>query len=402
MLYKGSCHCGNVAFEVEGAIDGALSCNCSMCQRRGSLLWFVPRGRLALTTPEENAATYMFNKHVIKHHFCPACGIHPYGAATESHGAAEDHAPIAEEAHRLGMTVTGHVPTGMTATEFLEAGADQINHVAYVLAVMAERGQPLDHASEKARRALALFREKAPHIPADGELQVDAALIASVGASKAPGSPVYRETQAIVKWAFGAWWQGERLSHDSGGRTAGFCPCAGGNNVHQRRFGTDRDQPQCITPVRPWANEPTTANAPACWAVVSGADRRSACPRCGAPLRRRAGHAHGGLAPGAAEPAWITCSRPVLPFSALCSRKEASRASLRASPSVGVSAEGCGRPLQRRIALNSSTTSTGLAMWSFMPAASTFSRSPTIALAVMAITGRSCHCGWRRSSRVAA
>jgi imidazolonepropionase-like amidohydrolase len=68
--------------------------------------------------------------------------------------------PIAEEAHRLGMTVTGHVPTGMTATEFVEAGADQINHVAYVLAAMAERGQPLDPASEKARRALALFRER--------------------------------------------------------------------------------------------------------------------------------------------------------------------------------------------------------------------------------------------------
>jgi imidazolonepropionase-like amidohydrolase len=68
--------------------------------------------------------------------------------------------PVAEEAHRLGMTVTGHVPTGMTATEFVEAGADQINHVAYVLAAMAERGQPLDPASEKAKRVLALFRER--------------------------------------------------------------------------------------------------------------------------------------------------------------------------------------------------------------------------------------------------
>ncbi|TGS08500.1 GFA family protein, partial [Mesorhizobium sp. M4B.F.Ca.ET.190.01.1.1] len=27
MLYKGSCHCGKVAFEVEGEIGGAVRCN---------------------------------------------------------------------------------------------------------------------------------------------------------------------------------------------------------------------------------------------------------------------------------------------------------------------------------------------------------------------------------------
>lgn len=79
MHYKGSCHCGNVAFEVDGEISGVLSCNCSMCQRKGSLLWFVPRADLRLTTPDSNASTYLFNKHVIKHRFCSVCGIHPYG-----------------------------------------------------------------------------------------------------------------------------------------------------------------------------------------------------------------------------------------------------------------------------------------------------------------------------------
>lgn len=81
MKYEGSCHCGRVRFEVEGEIDGAMACNCSICQRKGSLLWFVPREKLHLHTPENDAATYMFNKHVIKHRFCPVCGIHPYGEA---------------------------------------------------------------------------------------------------------------------------------------------------------------------------------------------------------------------------------------------------------------------------------------------------------------------------------
>ncbi|MGV3494284.1 MAG: GFA family protein [Ramlibacter sp.] len=86
--YKGSCHCGDVTFEVEGDIDSALACNCSICSRKGSLLWFVPRDRLRLTTPEGNASTYMFNKHVIRHRFCARCGIHPFGEGTDPKGNA--------------------------------------------------------------------------------------------------------------------------------------------------------------------------------------------------------------------------------------------------------------------------------------------------------------------------
>jgi imidazolonepropionase-like amidohydrolase len=39
---------------------------------------------------------------------------------------------IAEEAHRQGMSVTGHVPRGMTAMQGVEAGMDQINHLGTV------------------------------------------------------------------------------------------------------------------------------------------------------------------------------------------------------------------------------------------------------------------------------
>jgi hypothetical protein len=86
MNYRGSCHCGRIAFEVEGTIDRAMSCNCSICQRKGSLLWFVPRDRLRLLTDEENAAAYTFNKHAIKHRFCTVCGIHPYAEASDKDG----------------------------------------------------------------------------------------------------------------------------------------------------------------------------------------------------------------------------------------------------------------------------------------------------------------------------
>lgn len=83
MLYRGSCHCGRTKFEVEGEIRQVLSCNCSMCSRKGSLLWFAPREALLLSTPESNLATYTFNKHAIKHRFCAECGIHPFGEAND-------------------------------------------------------------------------------------------------------------------------------------------------------------------------------------------------------------------------------------------------------------------------------------------------------------------------------
>lgn len=86
--YTGSCHCGGVAFDVQGEIDSGLACNCSICSRRASLLWFVPRASLTLKTADAAMGTYTFNKHVIKHRFCPTCGIHTFGEGTDPKGNA--------------------------------------------------------------------------------------------------------------------------------------------------------------------------------------------------------------------------------------------------------------------------------------------------------------------------
>jgi hypothetical protein len=86
MIYKGSCHCGKIALEVEGELTGAMACNCSICSRKGSLLWFVPRDKLRLLTSEEDVSTSTFNKHAIRHHFCQTCGIHPYAEAVDRKG----------------------------------------------------------------------------------------------------------------------------------------------------------------------------------------------------------------------------------------------------------------------------------------------------------------------------
>jgi imidazolonepropionase-like amidohydrolase len=43
---------------------------------------------------------------------------------------------ICAEAHRLGLTVTGHIPNGMTLMQGIEAGMDMVNHEQYVNAVL--------------------------------------------------------------------------------------------------------------------------------------------------------------------------------------------------------------------------------------------------------------------------
>ncbi|MDD5033684.1 MAG: GFA family protein [Methylococcaceae bacterium] len=90
MIYQGSCHCGRIAFEVEVEEEPgpAMECNCSHCSRKGYLLWFVPREKLHLSTPETDLATYTFNKHIIQHHFCPSCGCAPFGFGVGPSGDA--------------------------------------------------------------------------------------------------------------------------------------------------------------------------------------------------------------------------------------------------------------------------------------------------------------------------
>ena len=48
----------------------------------------------------------------------------------------EEVKDVADEAHRLGMTVTGHVPIGLNAYQTIEAGQDQINHIPYIVDIM--------------------------------------------------------------------------------------------------------------------------------------------------------------------------------------------------------------------------------------------------------------------------
>jgi len=86
MQYHGSCHCGKVAYDVDTEIVEAYSCNCSICSRRGSLLWFVPRANFKLLRGEDDLTNYTFNKQVIQHKFCKHCGIQSFALGKDPKG----------------------------------------------------------------------------------------------------------------------------------------------------------------------------------------------------------------------------------------------------------------------------------------------------------------------------
>ena len=90
MKYNGGCHCGKVKYEVDMNLETALSCNCSICTKRGSLLGFAPESNFKLLAGENDLTEYLFNQKSIRHLFCKHCGILSFAKS-----AAPDGTPIA-------------------------------------------------------------------------------------------------------------------------------------------------------------------------------------------------------------------------------------------------------------------------------------------------------------------
>jgi imidazolonepropionase-like amidohydrolase len=76
---------------------------------------------------------------------------------------------VTAEAHRLGMTVTGHIPFGMNAFQGIEDGMDQINHVEYLTKIMVDpKSQTIDPDAPNVKKVIKLLLEH--HIVVDDTL----------------------------------------------------------------------------------------------------------------------------------------------------------------------------------------------------------------------------------------
>jgi hypothetical protein len=78
----GGCHCGRVRYEVETDLAPVVSCNCSICRKRGYLLTFVPKAQFTLLSGEHDQTDYQFNKKIVHHLFCSTCGVSSFGTGT--------------------------------------------------------------------------------------------------------------------------------------------------------------------------------------------------------------------------------------------------------------------------------------------------------------------------------
>ena len=85
--YSGCCHCGQVYFDVSTALEPVISCNCSICTKRGALWTFVKPEQFALRSGEDALVQYQFNKKVIRHLFCDTCGVEAFARGVAPDGS---------------------------------------------------------------------------------------------------------------------------------------------------------------------------------------------------------------------------------------------------------------------------------------------------------------------------
>jgi len=79
--HRGTCHCGAIRFSFEAdKITKAIRCNCSMCQRKGSVLtaFTVPPSDMSIQAESGAQRVYQFGTMTARHHFCGTCGVHTF------------------------------------------------------------------------------------------------------------------------------------------------------------------------------------------------------------------------------------------------------------------------------------------------------------------------------------
>lgn len=71
-LISGSCHCGNVTFELAKAPEKLVDCNCSICRRIGALWGHIEVEDVTIKPGE--TTSYIHGDKLLAFHTCLQCG----------------------------------------------------------------------------------------------------------------------------------------------------------------------------------------------------------------------------------------------------------------------------------------------------------------------------------------
>ena len=78
ITYKGSCHCGAVAFEIISDLAELTTCDCSLCVKKNALMVKVHEDDFKLLSADDGVAEYRWNTKIACHYFCKVCGIYTF------------------------------------------------------------------------------------------------------------------------------------------------------------------------------------------------------------------------------------------------------------------------------------------------------------------------------------
>jgi phosphate acetyltransferase len=161
------------AGEADGAVAGAVNSTADTVRAALHSVGLAPGARILssfflMVLPSRNGATFGHNDALL----FADCAVVP-------EPSAQDLADIAIE-------------TAENAREFLQT------EPRVALLSFSTKGSAAHASIDKIREALRIAKTRRPELAIDGELQADAALVAPIGATKAPGSPVAGRANVLI------------------------------------------------------------------------------------------------------------------------------------------------------------------------------------------------------------
>jgi len=79
-MFKGSCHCKKVLFQIEAdnVYEDLYRCNCSLCKKKSITMKSVHQDSFTLHEGKEYLGLYKWNKNIAEHYFCKVCGVYTH------------------------------------------------------------------------------------------------------------------------------------------------------------------------------------------------------------------------------------------------------------------------------------------------------------------------------------